>query len=104
MKKYLILALTVFTITLLGLQTNADEPNQTAQPVSQENCATKCSDSNINDSAKKPASDGEYVRHIKCNCYKYDQGGCRKFGAFDEKWTKYNKNDGSKSDKVRKDK
>ena len=97
MKKYLVLALAVFTMTLIGLQTNADEPNQTVQPVSQENCVTK--DSNISDSAKKPASDEGYVRHIKCNCYKYDQGGCRKFGSFDEKWSKYDKNDNSKSDK-----
>ena len=99
MKKYLILTITVFTMTLIGLQTNADESNQTVQPVSQEYSTTKDSDSNINDSEKKSPSDAEYVRHIRCDCYKYDQGGCRKFGSLDEKWSKYNKNDSSKCDK-----
>lgn len=105
MKKYLILTLTVFAMTLLGLQTIADEPSKVDKPVLQENCAINPElNGKINDSEKERSSDDEYVRHIRCNCYKYDQSGCRKYGNLDEKWTKYNNNDDSKSEKARTDK
>ena len=94
MKKYLILALTVFTVTLFGLQTNADEINKTEQPVLQENSTVN--GSNINDSAKDKSSDVEFVKCIRCNCFKCDESGCRKYGNLDEKWTKYDKKDSHK--------